>query len=87
MAEPYLLSLTEMVTQVSAGRLSPVTLMESVLKRIDSVDPPIQAWVTIDRKRFLEEARRHQDEISRGKSAVPCTEFPLASKIFFIPPE
>jgi len=83
MTEPYALSMVEMITQIRRKKLSPLTLMESVLKRIDSVDPLIQAWVTIDRKGVLEEARRLHDEISRGKTRGPLHGIPIGVKDIF----
>ncbi len=83
MTEPYALSMVEMIAQIRRKKLSPLTLMESVLKRIDSVDPLIQAWVTIDRKGILEEARRHHDEISRGKTRGPLHGIPIGVKDIF----
>ncbi|MGA2955443.1 MAG: amidase [Thermodesulfobacteriota bacterium] len=83
MTEPYALSMVEMITQIRRKRLSPLTLMESVLKRIDSLDSLIQAWVTIDRKAILEEATRHQDEISRGKTRGPLHGIPIGVKDIF----
>ncbi len=83
MTEPYALSMVEMITQIRRKRLSPLTLLESVLKRIDSVDPLIQAWVTIDRKGILEEARRLHDEISRGKARGPLHGIPIGVKDIF----
>jgi len=83
MAEPCSLYLTEMITQIRRKKLSPLNLMESVLKRIDSLDPLIQAWVTIDRKAIQEEAARHADEISRGKMRGPLHGIPIGVKDIF----
>ncbi len=83
MAEPYSLSVVEMIARIRRKRLSPLTLMESLLKRIDSVDPFIQAWVTMDRKGILEEARRQHDEISRGKIRGLLHGIPIGVKDIF----
>lgn len=80
MAEPYQLNLSEMISQIKRGRLSPVTLMESVLQRIDSLEPSLQAWVTIDRRSVLDEARRHEQEIARGKTRGPLQGIPIGIK-------
>ena len=69
--EPYRLSLSEMISQIKRRKLSPVVLMESLLQRIDSLEPSLQAWVTIDRGSVLEEARRQEKEIARGKARGP----------------
>jgi aspartyl-tRNA(Asn)/glutamyl-tRNA(Gln) amidotransferase subunit A len=80
MAEPYQLNLAEMISQIKRRRLSPVGLMESILQRIDSLEPFLQAWVTIDRQGVLEEARRHELEIARGKTRGPLQGIPVGVK-------
>ena len=83
MTEPYRLTLTEMIRQISGRKLSPADLAESLLKRIDSLDPSIQAWVTIDREKVLEEARRCEREIARGRKPGPLHGIPLGVKDIF----
>jgi aspartyl-tRNA(Asn)/glutamyl-tRNA(Gln) amidotransferase subunit A len=83
MVEPYSLAMTEMIARIRRRRLSPVALMESVLARIDSLESRVQAWVTIDREAVLEEARRTQDEISRGKLRGPLHGIPIGVKDIF----
>ncbi|MBI5966711.1 MAG: amidase, partial [Deltaproteobacteria bacterium] len=80
MAELCMLKLSEMITQIKRRRLSPVTLLESILERIDSLEPSLKAWVTIDRKGILTEARRHGDEITRGKTRGPLHGIPIGVK-------
>ena len=80
MAEPFRLTLSEMVTQIQRGKLSPVTLMESLLQRIDTLEPLVQAWVTIDREGILKEARRQHNEIYRGKIRGPLHGIPIGLK-------
>jgi aspartyl-tRNA(Asn)/glutamyl-tRNA(Gln) amidotransferase subunit A len=58
--------------------------MESLLKRIDLLEPSLQAWVTMDRDGLLKEARRCQEEITRGKMRGPLHGIPVGVKdIFF----
>lgn len=84
MTEPYMLNLAAMIRQVQQGKLSPVTLMESILKRIDLLEPSLQAWVTMDRQGLLQEARRCHEEIIRGKMRGPLHGIPIGVKdIFF----
>ena len=65
MPEPYSLTLVQMMALIARKRLSPVDLMESILKRIDTVEPRVLAWVTLDRESVLQEARR------QGKRNIP----------------
>jgi aspartyl-tRNA(Asn)/glutamyl-tRNA(Gln) amidotransferase subunit A len=83
MAEPYRLTLSEMIQQVSRKKLSPVTLAESLLKRIDLLEASIQAWVTVDRGKVLEEARRCEKEITRGRKRGPLHGIPVGVKDIF----
>ena len=43
MPEPYSVTLVQTVAVIARKRLSPVDLMESILKRIDTADPRVLA--------------------------------------------
>ena len=83
MPEPYSLTLVQMMALIARKRLSPVDLMESILKRIDTVEPRVLAWVTLDRESVLQEARRQEKEISRGKIRGPLHGIPIGVKDIF----
>jgi len=83
MTEPYRLTLSEMIQQISRKKLSPVDLAKSLLKRIDLLEPSIQAWVTIDRGKVLDEARRCEKEIVRNRKRGPLHGIPLGIKDIF----
>ena len=57
MAPPYRLGVFESAQEIRSGALSPVTLAQSLLERIDALEPALQAWVTIDREQVLGAAR------------------------------
>jgi len=78
--EPYKLTLAEMIRQIQGRKLSPVTLMNSLLKRIDSLEPALKAWVTIDRQSILQEVRRCRDDLSRGKKRGLLHGIPIGVK-------
>jgi len=80
MADPCRLSLAGMIREIRRRQLSPVTLLESILKQIDTWDHSLQAWVTIDREKIFAEARRQQDEIARGKALGPLPGIPIGVK-------
>lgn len=80
MAELWELTLSELVDQIKKKRLSPVTLVESLLGRIDSIEPSLKAWVTIDRQRVLGEAKQQQDAAARKKSLGPLHGIPIGVK-------
>lgn len=80
MDELCLLSLSEMAAQIKEGKLSPATLMEAVLRRIDSLEPSLKAWVTLDHQRALAEAQQCHDEIQRNISRGPLHGVPVGVK-------
>lgn len=53
--KPYQLSLKEAIEAIKKGELTPLTLTESLLERIDKIEPKIHAWVTINRDQLLKE--------------------------------
>ncbi len=83
MAEPYELSLAEAAAQVRVGGLSPVTLAESLLARIEAIDGEIKAWVTIDRDAVLSAARQREIEVQQGTSLGPIHGVPVGLKDIF----
>ena len=83
MSEPYHLSVSESADQIKRGQLSPVDLAQSLLDRIDSLDPTLQAWVTIDREEVLNTARQREEELARGEVRGPIHGVPLGLKDIF----
>lgn len=79
-----MLTVAGMIRQIQRRKLSPVVLMESLLKRIDLLEPSLQAWVTMDRQCLLKEARQCHEEIIRGKMRGLLHGIPIGVKdIFF----
>jgi len=78
-----MLNVAEMIRQIQRRKLSPVILMESLLKRIDLLELSLQAWVTIDRQRLFQEARCCQEEILKGKIRGPLHGIPIGVKDIF----
>lgn len=52
------------------GSLSPSELAESLLDRIDSVEPVLEAWVTVDRESVLAQAKAVDKEIHEEKTGI-----------------
>ena len=69
MAEPYQLSLSESAALIAMGELSPVDLVESLLQRIDALEPTLKAWVHLDRDAILAEAKAKAQEVESGHRA------------------
>ena len=72
MPEPYQLSVAEAAGEIRSGSLSPVELAQSLLGRIDALEPSLRAWVTIDREEVLTEAKRRADELAQGGPKGPA---------------
>ena len=83
MPEPYELSVIEAADRIRRGSLSPVTLAESLLARIDALDGDLRAWVTIDRAEVLETARQREIAAAWGGDLGPLHGVPVALKDIF----
>ena len=83
MPEPFTLSVAEAAAQIRSGSLSPVTLAQSLLDRIDALDPALQAWVTIDREEVLNTARQRELELERKGPKGPVHGVPVGLKDIF----
>jgi aspartyl-tRNA(Asn)/glutamyl-tRNA(Gln) amidotransferase subunit A len=68
MAPLHTLGVAEGVALVRQGEVSPVAIAEDCLKRIEALEPVLQAWVTIDREGALAAARRCEQQIQRGEN-------------------
>ena len=83
MPEPYQLTVAGAALQVSQGQLSPVALAQSMLDRIESIDPELKAWVTVDREDVLSVARQREQELEAGGPKGPIHGVPVALKDIF----
>ena len=83
MAEPYELSLSEAATAIARGRLSPVDLLESTLRRIREVEPRVLAWARLRADDARAEARRLTDLHAAGTLLGPLHGIPLGIKDIF----
>lgn len=64
MPEPFNLGVAGAAQQIRDNELSPVSLAQSLLDRIDALDPALNAWVTIDREEVISTARGLEDELN-----------------------
>jgi aspartyl-tRNA(Asn)/glutamyl-tRNA(Gln) amidotransferase subunit A len=83
MAEPFRLSLAEAADQIRQGRLSPVDLAQSLLDRIDALEPVLKAWVTMDREEVLNTARQRELELEQAGPKGPVHGVPVGLKDIF----
>ena len=80
MPEPYELTVSEAARDIREGRLSPVELTESLLHRIDELEPQLKAWVYLDRETVLADAEQKRQELDRGTDTGPLHGVPIAFK-------
>lgn len=78
--EPYELSLSQASALIASGDLTPSALTESVLQRIQDVEPRVNAFVTVTADAALRQAADATDQISHGHRHGPLHGIPLAVK-------
>ena len=83
MTTPYRLGVAESAAEIRTKDLSPVDLAQSLLERIDALEPALQAWVTIDREQVLGEAQEREDEAQQGRIRGPLHGVPVGLKDIF----
>ena len=83
MAQPYELSLTEAAGAIRTKQLSPVDLVESLLERIETLDPKLQAWATLVPELAIEAARQAEAEIASSGVKGPLHGVPFGAKDIF----
>jgi len=66
--------------EIKEGRLSPVDLLESCLRRIDRCEEKIRAWVLVDRERARTEAAALAAELRAGHWRGPLHGIPIGIK-------
>jgi aspartyl-tRNA(Asn)/glutamyl-tRNA(Gln) amidotransferase subunit A len=70
----------QLASRLKSLELSPIELMEETLRRIESVNPKINAFVALRAEEALAEARALAETIASGKPAGPLAGVPIAVK-------
>jgi aspartyl-tRNA(Asn)/glutamyl-tRNA(Gln) amidotransferase subunit A len=78
--EPYRLSLAEAARLMRDGALTPTRLAESLLDRIERLEPKVEAWVTVNREKVLEAAEEATREAEDGVFRSPLHGIPVGVK-------
>ena len=73
-------SAAELATLIRNGDLSPVELIKSTLDRIESVNPTLNAFVSLRVEEALAEAESMAEDIASGKDPGPLAGVPIAVK-------
>ena len=74
------LSIHELSGRIRRREVSPVEVVEAHLRRIESVNPVLSAFLTLTGDRALEEARRAEIEIAAGRWRGPLHGVPYGAK-------
>jgi aspartyl-tRNA(Asn)/glutamyl-tRNA(Gln) amidotransferase subunit A len=74
---------TELARLLAARTVSAVELTETVLRRIETLEPSINAMATVTAERALEQARRADAALARGESLGPLHGIPVTVKDLF----
>ena len=77
------LTATEAAAAIRRRELSPVELVEALLKRVDALEPKVKAWAYLDRDGARAASRQLADEAARGSLRGPLHGVPFAAKDIF----
>ncbi len=73
------LSISQLRPRLAAGEVSPVAVTEAYLARIEALDCHLRAYITVDRRGALAQAREAEARLAKGEGG-PLTGVPLALK-------
>jgi aspartyl-tRNA(Asn)/glutamyl-tRNA(Gln) amidotransferase subunit A len=73
-------TIRELGADLRSGRVSPVTLAEEALERLDTVGRKLNAVVTLTRERGLAQARKAEEELGAGRDRGPLHGIPYGAK-------
>ena len=74
------LTIAETAALLRKKKISPVELAEATLQRIETLNPRLNAFITITAERALHEARAAEREIARGQYRGPLHGIPITLK-------
>ena len=76
-------SIRDLSEDVRDGRISPISLVEQILERIEVFNPQLNAFITVTRDRALADARQAAHEIAAGRWRGALHGIPVAVKDFY----
>ncbi len=74
------MTISQLAPKVKSRKISPVDLTRAVLERIETLDPMINAYITVDAEGALKAARAAQRQIAKGKYLGPLHGIPISLK-------
>ncbi len=81
--EPFELTVAQAAARIASRELSPVTLMESLLGRIQKLEPALKAWVTLDSDTALDAAQLSEAALAQDGPIGPLHGVPISLKDIF----
>lgn len=82
-SKPHQLSAAAAAAAIRNGSLSPTSLVEDLLRRIDELEPMLMAWVTIDKEGALAAANDSMIELEQSGPRSPLHGVPVGLKDIF----
>ncbi|MBI3935816.1 MAG: amidase [Betaproteobacteria bacterium] len=76
----HYLTITEAARLIQSGKLSPVELTQALLARIESLDPQLNAFITVTADLALKQAKEAEAEIAAGRYRGPMHGIPVGLK-------
>ena len=80
MPQPYELSAAELARQIRSRNIAPLEVAQSLLGRMDALEPRLEAWVRVDRETVLADAKRSQEELDSDAEIGPLHGVPVGIK-------
>ena len=80
MTAPHWLTASEAAQAFAARTLSPVELLQSLLARIERLDPKLHAFIRLDADAAMDAARAAGNEIAKGRIRGPLHGIPVGVK-------
>ena len=77
------MALTDIAASIKEGTVSPITLTETMLARIASVDPELHSFIAVTADEAMAQARQAESEIRSGRYRGPLHGVPIAIKDLF----
>lgn len=80
MSQLFFKSISELSDSLIKKEISPVELTNQLFERIESLEPSINAYITLLKDESLEEAKRCEEELLKGEVRGPLHGVPIAIK-------
>jgi aspartyl-tRNA(Asn)/glutamyl-tRNA(Gln) amidotransferase subunit A len=73
-------SATELIQHIRSGKISPMEVMEETLRRMETINPILNAFTNIYPDRAIEQAKQVADDLASGKPVGSLAGLPIGVK-------